>query len=112
MWTSWSSGWSSRSEGTLMSWRMSGRRVTMPLPRGRKSLPTMFSRTDDLPEDCEPTTTCVRYQLLLEGRRVSGRERTICGRSRESFPMVLKTRSCSLLTVCSRLSPREAMIQI
>ena len=29
----------------------------MPLPRGRKSLPTMFSRTEDFPDDCEPTTT-------------------------------------------------------
>jgi hypothetical protein len=41
----------------LMSWRMSGLRVTIPLPRGRKSRPTIFSRTDDFPEDCEPTTT-------------------------------------------------------
>lgn len=46
------------SSGTLISWRMRGRRVTMPLPRGRKSRPTMFSRTEDLPADCEPTTTC------------------------------------------------------
>jgi hypothetical protein len=28
-----------------------GRLVTMPLPRGRKSRPTMFSRTEDFPED-------------------------------------------------------------
>lgn len=41
-----------------MSWRIKGRRVTMPLPRGRKSRPTMFSNTEDLPEDWEPTTTC------------------------------------------------------
>ena len=34
---------------------------------------------------------------------------TIWGRSRESLPMVLKTRSCSLLTVPSKSSPREAM---
>lgn len=40
-----------------MSCSMSGRRVTMPLPRGRKSLPTIFSSTDDFPDDCEPTTT-------------------------------------------------------
>lgn len=40
-----------------MSCNMSGRRVTMPLPRGRKSLPTIFSSTDDFPDDCEPTTT-------------------------------------------------------
>jgi hypothetical protein len=26
-------------------------------PRGRKSLPTKDSRTEDLPEDWEPTTT-------------------------------------------------------
>lgn len=36
---------------------MRGRLVTMPLPRGKKSRPTMFSRTDDLPADWEPTTT-------------------------------------------------------
>ena len=47
----------SSSVGTLMSCRMRGRRVTIPLPRGRKSRPTMFSSTDDLPDDCEPTTT-------------------------------------------------------
>lgn len=29
----------------------------MPLPRGRKSRPTMFSSTDDLPADWDPTTT-------------------------------------------------------
>ena len=43
-----------------MSWRMRGLRVTMPLPRGRKSRPTIFSSTEDFPEDWEPTTTCVR----------------------------------------------------
>lgn len=35
--------------------------------------------------------------------------RTIWGRSRESLPMVLKTRSCNLLTVDNRSSPRAAM---
>lgn len=66
----------------LISWRMSGLRVTMPVPRGRlcltsqytyiypsvyflpaqqvkstyKSLPTMFSNTELLPLDCDPTT--------------------------------------------------------
>lgn len=34
---------------------------------------------------------------------------TIWGRSRESLPMVLKTKSCSLLTVVSRSSPSAAM---
>ena len=34
---------------------------------------------------------------------------TICGRSRESLPMVLKTRSCNLLTTPRRSSPRDAM---
>jgi hypothetical protein len=28
----------------------------MPLPLGRKSLPTIFSKTEDLPLDCPPTT--------------------------------------------------------
>src|SRR5512140_818803 len=40
---------------------------------------------------------------------VKGRKPTICGRSRESFPIVLKTRSCSLLTVAKRSSPRAAI---
>ena len=40
-----------------MSCRISGLLVTIPLPRGKKSLPTMFSSTEDLPEDWEPTTT-------------------------------------------------------
>ncbi len=56
-----------------MSWRMSGRRVTIPVPLGRlqdccqrrllstagvayKSLPTMFSSTELFPLDCDPTT--------------------------------------------------------
>ena len=30
--------------------------MTMPVPLGKKSLPTMFSRTDDLPADWEPIT--------------------------------------------------------
>ena len=33
------------------SCRMSGRRVTIPVPRGRKSRPTTASRTEDLPDD-------------------------------------------------------------
>eukprot|EP00035_Acanthoeca_spectabilis_P018611 m.397231 g.397231 ORF g.397231 m.397231 type:complete len:88 (-) comp16772_c3_seq52:1504-1767(-) len=36
---------------------MSGTRVTIPDPRGKKSRPTMDSSTDDFPELCEPTTT-------------------------------------------------------
>lgn len=43
----------------------------------------------------------------LRGELTKGR--TIWGRSRESLPMVLKTRSCSLLTVASKSSPRAAM---
>jgi hypothetical protein len=52
-----------------MSCRISGLRVTIPLPRGRKSRPTIFSRTEDLPEDCEPTTTLGRDQCQVEGRQ-------------------------------------------
>ena len=33
------------------SWRIRGRRVTIPVPRGRKSRPTTASRTEDLPDD-------------------------------------------------------------
>lgn len=52
--------------------------MTIPDPRGRKSRPTIVSSTEDLPEDCDPTTT-------------------IWGRSTESPPMWLKV-SWSLLT--------------
>lgn len=45
-----------------------------------------------------------------EGGELGGREgRTIWGRSRLSVPMVLKTRSCSWLTMRSRSSPRAAI---
>jgi hypothetical protein len=53
-----------------MSWRMRGRRVTIPLPRGRKSLLTMFSRTDDFPEDCEPTTTWISLVRSHSGQQI------------------------------------------
>jgi len=36
--------------------------------------------------------------------------RTIWGRSKLSLPIVLKTRSCSLLTIPSKSSPRDAML--
>jgi len=36
---------SSEDEPILISWRTSGRRVTMPEPRGRKSLPTKLCQT-------------------------------------------------------------------
>ena len=51
----------------------------MPVPRGRKSRPTMCSSTEDLPEDCDPITT-------------------ICGRSNGCFPMAANT-SWSLFTM-------------
>lgn len=35
---------------------------------------------------------------------------TICGRSKLSLPIVLKTRSCSLLTIPSKSSPRAAIV--
>lgn len=41
-----------------------------------------------------------------------GETRTIWGRSRESLPMVLKTKSCNLLTVTSKSSPSEAMMRV
>jgi len=36
-----------------MSCKISGRRVTMPVPLGRKLLPTRLSRTELFPELCE-----------------------------------------------------------
>lgn len=56
---------------TLTSVSSSGVLVTMPVPLGRKSFPTMFSMTDDLPEDCDPTTTYVNHKLA-NGIRVYG----------------------------------------
>ena len=57
-----------------------GRRVTIPEPRGRKSLPTKHSRTLLLPALCPPTTA-------------------IWGRSRPRLtPLVVRT-SCSWLMV-------------
>ena len=41
---------------TRTNCRTSGQRVTIPLPRGRKSLPTMFSNTELFPLDWPPTT--------------------------------------------------------
>jgi hypothetical protein len=54
--------------------------VTIPVPRGRKSLPTIFSRQDDFPLDCEPITV-------------------ICGRSTGFCTPTVAKASCSLLTV-------------
>lgn len=41
----------------LLSYKINGRRVTIPEPRGNISLPQIASKTDDLPADYEPTTT-------------------------------------------------------
>ena len=41
---------------TLINCKTKGLRVTIPVPLGKKSLPTMFSSTDDLPQDWDPTT--------------------------------------------------------
>ena len=50
----------------LISWRTSGLRVTIPEPRGKKSLPTKFSKTDDFPADCPPTTAiCGKSKDIL-----------------------------------------------
>ena len=70
--------------GCWTSWSTSGRRVTIPIPRGRKLRPTMFSRTELLPDDCAPMTT-------------------ICGRSSGDCPIAAKT-SCSLFTTGIRFS--------
>ena len=65
---------------------INGRRVTIPEPRGRTSLPQIASRTEDLPADCDPTTTIygrsityfsvdivanTSYRLLMIGIRAS-----------------------------------------
>lgn len=47
------------------------------------------------------------HSIPRPGQRI---ERTIWGRSRESLPMVLKTRSWSLLTIPSRSSPSAAIL--
>lgn len=53
-----------------MSCRMRGLLVTMPLPRGRKSRPTIFSSTEDFPDDCDPTTT-LSPEHQVSGLRIS-----------------------------------------
>lgn len=40
------------------------------------------------------------------------RQHTIWGRSSESLPMVLKTKSCNLLTVDNRSSPSAAIAPV
>lgn len=83
----------------------------MPLPRGKKSRPTIFSRTDDFPDDCDPTTTLQLLSVRIH-MKVGCCALTIWGRSRESLPIVLKTRSWSLLTMLRRSSPRLAMLAV
>lgn len=38
---------------------ITGLHVTMPYPRGKKSTPAIYSRTDDFPDDCDPITIIV-----------------------------------------------------
>ena len=38
--------------------------MTQPFPVGKKFLPTIFSRTDDFPADCEPITTIL---IMISG---------------------------------------------
>ena len=42
---------------TLLNYKTRGHLVTIPEPLGKKSLPTIDSRTDDFPVDYAPTTT-------------------------------------------------------
>ena len=44
---------------------MSGRRVTIPVPRGKKDRPTIDSKTLLLPEDCPPTTTICGKSIVV-----------------------------------------------
>ena len=73
------------STGPLISWRIRGRLVTIPDPRGKKSLkscvikiqflvwyhisnnhlPTKFSNTEDFPADCPPTTAIWGRSIVL-----------------------------------------------
>lgn len=41
------------SKGLCISCKTSGRRVTMPVPRGKKERPTKLSSTELLPELCK-----------------------------------------------------------
>lgn len=59
--------------------------------------------TQRQPEVCVKNMNC-------DSSRLDSGPLTIWGRSRESLPMVLKTRSWSLLTIPSRSSPREAIV--
>lgn len=42
-----------------------GRRVTTPLPRGKKSKPTMFSNNELFPLDCVPRTAILGSEIYL-----------------------------------------------
>ncbi len=63
-----------------MSCKTSGRRVTIPEPRGKKSRPTKFSKTDDFPADCPPTTA-------------------ICGKSKDILTPNDRSNKCHALVV-------------
>ena len=53
---------------TQCSWRTSGRRVHIPAPLGKKSRPTIASRTLLLPLDWPPTTTICGRHRHTDGR--------------------------------------------
>ena len=53
---------------TQCNWRTSGRRVHIPAPLGKKSRPTIASRTLLLPLDCPPTTTIWGRHRHTDGR--------------------------------------------
>ena len=51
--------------------KMRGRRVTIPVPRGRKLLPTIPSRTLDLPDDWPPTCKQMTSFMTFRIHRIS-----------------------------------------
>jgi len=105
-WISSVSGLSVRSLGMLMSCRIKGLRVTIPLPLGRKSRPTMFSKTDDLPDDCDPTTTWNGlYLLVLKLRKVRWMKNLRFAASPRNHFQLCWTRDLVACWQCSRDPP-------
>ena len=64
----------------------SGLLVTTPSPRGKKSRPTIDSRTEDLPADCEPSTAILgRLMYCCSPQSLSSSYHNSVSRSRFTY---------------------------
>mmetsp|Transcript_8575 Transcript_8575/g.34912 ORF Transcript_8575/g.34912 Transcript_8575/m.34912 type:complete len:367 (-) Transcript_8575:210-1310(-) len=87
----------------------SGLRVQMPALRGRKSLPTIASSTDDLPADCPPTTAIWGSASYSDGKspdstpRSPSLEHASCRR----FTSAIREPSIAMALAKPSLAPRS-----